>query len=115
MRNVIHFAVDADRAGVRPVGERLNYTSRVSHILVGRREASVDRFDLVWMDGDTANKAVTPRTAAACRQTFSVAEVRVKRIDWENFSVGRGEQTHRPRRLIGGGPFAVWVFVGRRA
>src|SRR3984957_7361870 len=114
MRNVIHFAVDADRAGVRAIRERLDYTAGASHILGGRRETSVDRFDLVRVDGDAADKAVTSRTAAACRQTFGVTKVGVERIDGENFGRGRGEQTHRPPALIRLAPIAVWFLVGRR-
>src|ERR1700752_2028748 len=115
MRNIIHFAVDDDRAGVWAIFERLDYASRVSTILVGRRETLIDRFDLVRVDGDAGDKAVTSRTAAACRQTFRVTKVGVQRIDGENFSGGRGEQTHRARDLIRRAPVAVWFLVGRRA
>jgi hypothetical protein len=65
----------------------------------------VDRFDLVGVDGDAANKAVTSRAAAARRQTFTVVKVGIERIDDKNFgrtntSTAPPDRVRSIRRLL---------------
>ncbi|MFK4496008.1 hypothetical protein ABIF86_000299 [Bradyrhizobium japonicum] len=56
VRNVIHLPVDTD---VGRCGKRRDDPTRVRKVIIRRREASVDGRDLIRMDRDPADEAVT--------------------------------------------------------
>src|ERR1700733_6244368 len=110
MWNIVHLAVDADCASVGLIRESLDHAPRMCDVLIGRRVAAVDCFDLIRVNGTPADETIASGAAAASRQTFMVAKIGVERVDWQNVRGGGGEQAQRTRQLIRGSPFAVSFF-----
>src|SRR6202140_2273288 len=81
MRHVVHLAVDTERSGVGLGRKGRDDTARMRQIGVRRREAFVDRRDLIGMNRDAPDKAIPPRDPAAFRKTLSIPEVATHRID----------------------------------
>src|SRR3546814_14533116 len=84
MGNIVHLAVDAERAGVGAGSNGIDDFLGFGDLPIGGAEAAVDDRDLVRMDRDAAGEAVAAGPAALGLQTFGDAEIGVTRVDLRN-------------------------------
>ena len=112
MRAVIHYPVDADRAGAGPGRERRDHGLRLGDFLGRRREHLVDDRHLRRMDREPRGETVAARRFGLGAQACEVAEVDIDGLDRRHRGGGRAEQTERAREPIGLGELSVRVPVG---
>src|SRR6202011_2266156 len=81
MRDVDHFAVDADRTDARIGGEGFDNAARMRDFGFRGRVAAVDRPNLVGMDRHAAEETVAARAAASAFDPIEIAKIGVDRVD----------------------------------
>ena len=98
VRPVDHLAVEADDAGLRRCGKRIDDPPRMRDRFGAGREDAVDDLDLVGMDRGFGREADPRAVDAFALEAGAVAEIGIDRVDRRHARRGRGEQAHRPRQ-----------------
>ena len=75
VRNIVHFAVDAERAGLGLGSKSIDDAACLGNLFGGWRKAAVDRRDLVGMNGNAARKAIASRAQAITLKAFDISEI----------------------------------------
>src|SRR5208282_41359 len=98
MRPVDHDAADADDAGIRVCGKRIDDRLRLGEGFRRRREQLVDDRYLRRVNGELPGKAVAARLFAFAAKTVVVAEVDINGVERRYLGGSRAGETERARQ-----------------